>query len=157
MAQLTPECILCTYNCELTFQETFSFIQLLFNRRESSFQRHCKGLSLAEESLWNRIRSLALFSQDCYFSHLRLSFFYQKHWITFCVHSSKQGCEICCYFLQFFPAEDGEADRSADAEVRNSGEYLRYKTALTKKTLVEAHWPRYTSQHWSENRMIKSS
>lgn len=50
-------CAPTTVPCECAFQKTFSFTQLLFNKRESGFQRHCKGISMVEESWWNRIYS----------------------------------------------------------------------------------------------------
>lgn len=145
-------CAPTTVHCELTFQKTFSFTQLLFNRRESSFQRHFKGPSLVEENCWNMIYHHALcLSQDCYFSHFRLSFSYQKHQITFCIHSSKPGCEIYCCFLWFF-----QQRMEKPTEVwKKQG--IAEGTWGTRLPLLKRHWPRYTSQLWSENRMINSS
>lgn len=137
------------FSVNLPFQETFPFAQLLFNRREGTFRgcpKACPWWRTADETGYITTFSDS-FSQDCYFSHYRISLPYPNYCVRFCFHSSKAACEIYCCLLRVLPAEDGEANRNAGAAVSNSRRHLWYKTTpSTKRTLLQKQHPRHTSQ-----------
>lgn len=152
MVQPTPERIICTYNCSVwtyLFRKLSPLLSCFSTEGREAFRgcpKACPWWRTADE-IGYIITFSDSFSQDCYFSHYRISLPYANYCVRFCFHSSKAACEIYCCLLRVLPAEDGEANRSAGATVRNSRRHLRYKTTpSTKRTLLRKQHPRHTSQ-----------
>lgn len=150
MVQPTPERIIRTYDCSVwsyLFRKLSPLLSFFSTEGKAAFRvcpKACPWWRTADEIGYITTLSDSS-SQDCYFSRYRISLPYPNYRVRFCFHSSKPGCEIYCCLLQVLPAEDGEANRSAGAAVRNSRRYLRYKTTLsTKRTLVWKQHPRHT-------------
>lgn len=139
------------FTVSLPFRKLFPLLSFSSTEGRAAFRGISRDPPWLRKSDEISTCSLSLFSQDCYFSHFKLSFSYQKHQITFCIPSTKPGCEIYCYFLLLF-----QQRMEKPTEVRKK-RGIAGGTWGTRQPWLKRHWPMYTSRLWRETRMINSS